>query len=47
MHSTKLGKKAPAIVTISRNGLSGKFEQRAQDVAPSSEISDDYFLEVI
>jgi hypothetical protein len=44
---TEQGKKASMIVSISRNGLSGKFEQKALDVAPSSEIGDDYFLEVV
>lgn len=41
------GKKASNIVSISRTGLNGKFEQRVQDVAPSSEIGDDYSLEVV
>lgn len=41
------GKKASNMISISRNGLNGKFEQRIQDIAPSSEIENDYFLEVI
>ena len=43
---TERGKKASTIVSISRDGLSGKFEQQALDIAPSSEIGSDYLLEL-
>ncbi|MDO9179040.1 MAG: hypothetical protein Q7U16_12115 [Agitococcus sp.] len=47
MQCVQVGKKASSRVSVSRNGLDGKFAVKVEDVAPSSIVQPDFSFELI